>query len=150
MFARNSSMSKISQLASLAFNYNINVLVCHLRTPKHLTLSLLHKMTLFCMNTAKKVLGRTPFKHSSLRSYYTHKYCKINIKTFQQVNTLLLRVAVSKQLCKTHKAMSCPSTKPSHKQPSPPHVFFFFKNLLRFKKKILSSVYLEINFPAGP
>ena len=31
---------------------------------------------------------------------------------------------------------------------NPPFLFCFFKNLLRLKINILSSVYLEINFPA--
>ena len=44
--------------------------------------------------------------------------------------------------------MSCPSTKPSH-WPPPPFSFFFcfFKNLLRLKINILSSVYPEIICP---
>ena len=49
------------------------------------------------MNTTKKFWGRTPrpptFKHNSFRPYYTHKYWKINIKTFQQLNTLYLHAS---------------------------------------------------------
>ena len=113
-------------------------------------------MAPFCMNTAKKKFwGRTPrppFKQNSFRSFYTHE--KINIKTFQQLNTLYYLQVV----CKTWKARSCPLyltlALPLPPPPPPSPIFFFFfcflKNLLRLKINILSSIYPEINFPAEP
>ena len=63
-------------------------------------------------------------------------------------------------VCKTWKARSCPLylTLVLPPTPSPASIFFFvffffgllFKKLLRLKINILSSIYPEINFPAGP
>ena len=109
------------------------------------------------MNTAKKKFwGRTPrppFKLNSFRSYYINTK-KINIETFQQLNTLYYMQVVCKTLCKTWTARSCLLflTLALTPPPSPTHFFYFYflKNLLRLKINILSLIYPEINFPAEP
>ena len=66
-----------------------------------------------------------------------------------------MRISGTEALCKTWKARSCPLFLTlALAAPPLPHFFFFdfwfFKNLLRLKINILSSIYLEIKFPAKP
>ena len=66
------------------------------------------------MNTAKKVSGGGPLdppppSNTTLLDPIIHINTeKINIKTFQQLNTLYYMQVVCKTLCKTWKARSCP------------------------------------------
>ena len=64
------------------------------------------------MNTAKKSSGGGPLdppSNTTLLDPIIHINTeKINIKTFQQLNTLYYMQVVCKTLCKTWKANSCP------------------------------------------
>ena len=84
------------------------------------------------MNTAKKVLGEdpeTPLQTQLLDPIIHINTEKINIKTFQQLNTLYYMQVVCKTLCKTWKANSCSlylTLALPHPPPPPPAQFFFF------------------------
>ena len=76
------------------------------------------------MNTAKKGLGEDPRppSNSTLLDPIIHINTeKINIKTFQQLNTLYYMQVVCKTLCKTLKANYCPL----YLTLTPPPFFFF-------------------------
>ena len=87
-------------------------------------------MAPFCMNTAKKNSGGGPLdppSNTTLLDPIIHINTeKINIKTFQQLNTLyyMYMLVVCKMLCKTWKANSCPLYLTLALPP--PAIFFFF------------------------
>ena len=120
--------------------------------------SLLHKMAPLCMNTAKKNSGQdpqSPFKQNSFISYYTHKYWENHYQNIPATKYVILRASNLQNVMQNIEShvlppLLNPRTNPPPPPPRNPFFFCFFKNLLRLKINILSSVYPEINFLAEP
>ena len=151
------------RLASLAFNFNMNVLVSHFRTPTHMNLCTIYT-SLFIITriqNSNTVLGEEsgpldPPSNTTLLNPIIHINTeKSNIKTFQQLNTLHVYYmqVVCKTLCKTWKANSCPLYLTLALFPPPPlplPIFFFFFFFLLFKKIVaVENKYSVLNLPGN-
>ena len=109
------------------------------------------------MNTAKKNSGedpQTPFKQNSFRFYYTHKYWKNHYQNIPATKYAILRASNLQNVMQNIESHVLPPLYFTLALPPPSPLqspfFCFFKNLLRLKINILSSVYPEINFLAEP
>ena len=111
------------------------------------------------MNTAEKNSGedpQIPFKQNSFRSYHTHKYWKNHYQNIPATKYVILRASNLQNVMQNIEShvlppLLNPRANPPPPPPRNPPVFLcFFKNLLRLKINILSSVYPEINFLAEP
>ena len=105
------------------------------------------------MNTVKKSSGedpKTPFKQKSYRSYCTHKYWKYHYQNIPTTKYAILRASSLQNVMQNIEShVLPPPLNPRTNPPPPPFSFLFFffcffKNLLRLKINILSSVYPEI------
>ena len=114
-------------------------------------------MAPFCMNTANKSSGGGPLdppSNTTLLDPIIHINTeKINIKTFQQLNTLyyMYMLVVCKTLCKTWKANSCPLYLTlALPPPTPPPTTIFFVLFLLFKKIVaVENKYSVLDLPGN-
>ena len=123
--------------------------------------SLLHNMAPLCMNTTKKSFGGRYLDPPPSNTTLLNPIIHINTKKKNQYQNIsateyiIIRASSLQNVMQNIKPCPAPLLNPRTNPPPPPPppfyfilFFCFFKNLLRVKINILSSVYPEINFPA--
>ena len=122
--------------------------------------TLLHKMAPFCMNTTKKSPGGRhldPPSNTTLLNPIIHINTKKNqYQNISATKYIIIRASSLQNVMQNIKPCPLPLLNP-RTNPLPHFILFYFiifiyfclfKNLLRVKINILSSVYPEINFTA--